>query len=276
MREIESAVNRRNVLKVLGTAGGAGTVLSSVATGATSGQTYDVHVFITEQLYQREGFTPQDNFISFLRGAFSNTSGMDVNAYGPNNTVPAPTQDSHSGSSTFFADDPCGSGQKEYDTLAHWWQDELNCNNYYEANDSTLLITDTDNEFGGWAFYDGNGTASVAEGGRPIATDGSYVKFGNSEATRAHRTGLEEVGHNLQRTNNDALISPNHKQYDHHQTGITPSTSSNVWVTPLGRTLCQRNDGQNVCGDSVDTSTCGYRDALFYSQCSAHYWNNAD
>lgn len=270
-------VDRRRVLKAIGAGG---TAIGAFSGQVTSSEQYDVWVWITEEQYLDSSYKAQDAVIEYLEGAFSNTDGVSVFALTPNDLVPAPVENSYQEDGrTFIADDPCDNTQTEYQTLAHWWLDYLNCQTNHAA-DSNLLITNS-TERGGYAFYDdADGIAAVTEGGPHLEDDSTYDQFENSYDSRAHRTALEEIGHNLQMTDSQAFTSTNHKIYDQHKTGTTTQTSGfdAHMVTPLGRLLCEDSDDANTCGNFAETDVnCGdYGDWMKYSDCSVHYWNSPE
>lgn len=124
--------------------------------------TFEIGVHVTNQLYNKHGFTPRDKAAEYIEGAFDQTSRHDVNIVKNYYRIYAPIEESQE---SFYAYDPCTDENIPYNNLSNWWLDELDCDvdSADKGSDVNLLLTDSTGQLGRCA----NDYAAVSEGGPP-------------------------------------------------------------------------------------------------------------
>jgi hypothetical protein len=156
---------------------------------------------------------------------------------------------------SFEANYPCDrTFTVEYDKLAYWWKDYVDCE-LTEAQDCDLLITSAGS--GGLAINDHYATASR---GHDLAhLPSSYDEWGTSNGHGGMQTAMHETGH--------AFLDKGASW--EHNSGYVYERSGGNYRTPMGH---GGSSGENECNDPHPDHTDGHEELEWYQHCAVDNW----
>lgn len=214
---------------------------------------YEVNVYVTSELHQKEGYTPANRAETYIQGAFNNT-GNSVNLSVRTETPSAPITENPHGE--FTVQHPCHPNfDVNYGSLTAWFWDWLDCNGD-DAKDCNLLITNDTNPGNGVAL--GDRYASVA-GGQTIANiPSSYNVEGGSSSFDAMSAVLHEVGHTFMKADVPLDVE--------HDSGRIFRKNGYPYWTPMGVI-----GSQNDCEKSINKNGFDHY-KMYWDLCCVDKW----
>lgn len=215
---------------------------------------FDIGLYITQELYDKEGNTPLDRAKTYVDEAINYYSPHTASIHAvTSHSVSAPSQELPSGE--LNEPEPCVAEpeMRSYGGLVGWWADYAdNCDT--KGNDATVLITNGD--YGGTVGVT-KGDACVCEGGSHIADlPSSYEMYGSDTKHKAVNTVIHEIGHVII---NDTI--------NHHEAYNTLKSSNGNWGETAMETGAISEISENECGHDVHSQTGSYQ-RLAYSLCA--------
>lgn len=236
---------------------------------------YDVMIYATESLrdYCRDehydASRAERRAKQYLEGAFDRVSGHSISASIGDTDVPAPFEQ-------YKVDDPvsytmCYGSEPEYEWLHAWFRDYTACYGLDQADDVTMLLSNTSTKSGG-AMSPDDGFSAVQTGRKLSHASYGYESRGTSDAILAMDTVHHEFAHYAM-----GRVENSHQRGDDYY-----YTSDTRYLTPMANGLdncsycnCSNDDiaDENHCGYSVDPThfDCEASE-LYWAYCCRKEW----
>jgi len=229
--------------------------------------TYQVAVYITNALYDygqdnyEDGYRARDRAAEYIKEAIDYYDTEDVRSM--SEIINAPREYTNR---SFEEECLCSSRYNcEYSSLVDWWQTYVDkqCEDLFQAEHSTLLLTSTSESDGGVAM----GRFSTAQTGQGICDLPSPAeRYGFDNSHDCMHTVLEEVGHSLMSGTNDS----DGDGITEHDVGAIYEESEGDCITPMGVNNSENEAGENDCENYQDGDPTGWR--LIWSPCCERNW----
>jgi len=199
-----------------------------------------------------EPYRAEDRVKTYFEATTYDNHSVSVTKSG--STIGTPTEKT---GESFEAKYPCDrSFTVEYDDLAQWWIDYVDCE-LSAARDCDLLLTSASD--GGLARNDHYATASRGHNLAHLPSDRD--QWGTSEGHGGMQTAMHEAGHTL------LDKGPSWE----HNSGYVFERGGGDWRTPMGH---GGEAGENECEDSHPHHDEGHENLRWYEDCAVANWKH--
>lgn len=205
-------------------------------------QTDELTSWCESEFGDSDDFKAAENAKMYIEGALD-SAGVSHDVWVSETTIDPPIENAFD---PFFEDEPCGWENKYYDGVLQYFQDWLNECNLIIADDSNLLLSNTDSSSGGMGFP--TGTYAHAQTGQKCAL--APDSYPDSRGDRGGpldgiATALHEVGHNLMEDSSDGQ----------HETGEVIELIGSDSITPMSANYQEQIEDTTYC--CTDPENCG-------------------